>query len=459
MISSKGGEKVMKKTIAILALLAVATLTWASGQSADEKGAPVPENVQWVVADRIGNPNAGVTMRYSVQLGYSHQVTVPARVENLTKTSTEWAKTHTNYKLVPEIQSGSPDQILQKLLQQVASNTAPELAMIDGMYVPLFYSSLTPIDGLVSKDDVNDYFDFAKETMIDPKDNKLKSLWFTTNAVGLWYRKDLVPTPPKTWDEWIAAAKKLQSQGYKDGLIMRGSMDEQINYGATLPLFFGLGGKLVDNDGKPIFGVGKDRDLMIEVYSFWAKAAKEGVLSQRVIDIKNEGDLSADASKPNQVAMILAGSWLYSTLNSVIKDDIKKWDFTFTPQKAAGMKGQVAGGWNWGFFVKDPKKLKAAIDWVQTVYTSKEGMGGWCYAGGYTPTRKSVLTAAPFSTDPWQLSFAKVVEVAKTRPGVKAYNILTVNLQNAFQAVILGKETPEQAVDNAYKKTMSQLSS
>ncbi len=49
--------------------------------------------------------------------------------------------------------------------------------------------------------------------------------------------------------------------------------------------------------------------------------------------------------------------------------------------------------------------------------------------------------------------------MAQTRPGVKSYGIMSVNLQNAFQAVILGRETPEQAVDNAYKKTMSQISS
>jgi multiple sugar transport system substrate-binding protein len=295
--------------------------------------------------------------------------------------------------------------------------------------------------------------------MVDPKDGKLKSLWFTTNAVGLWYRKDVLPNPPKTWDEWIAAGKKVHEMGYKDGLILRGALDEQIDYGAVLPLFFGLGGKLVDDTGKPIFGVGKDRDDMIQVMSFWKRAVDEGLLPQRVIDINADGTSAADASKPNQVAMILAGSWFYSALKNVIKDDINKWDFTFTPQKTAGTHGQVAGGWNWAFFVKDPKKLKAAVDFVQTVYTSKEGMAGWCYVAGYTPTRTSVLDSPQFAKDPWQLAFARVVEVARTRPGVKAYNILTVNLQNAWQSVILGKQTPEQAVDDAYKRTMSQLSS
>ncbi len=39
--------------------------------------------------------------------------------------------------------------------------------------------------------------------------NKVYGIPTNTNVQLLWYRKDLVPTPPKTWDEMIAMAKKL----------------------------------------------------------------------------------------------------------------------------------------------------------------------------------------------------------------------------------------------------------
>ncbi len=447
-----------KILVVLPALLALASFAWAGGQKEGaEANVPVPDNVQWVTADRIGNPN-GAAINYSVQLTYSQQASIPARVDYLTKASTEWAKAHTNYKLIPEVQGGTQEQIFQKMLQQLASNTAPDFFQIDGMFFPLAYPNLTPIDSYVSKDEVNDYFDWARKVMIDPKDNKLKGFWFITNAVGLWYRKDLIPNPPKTWDEWIATAQALKAKGYKDGMLLRG-YDEQIPYGSVLPLFFGLGGKLVDDSGKPIFGIGADRDKMVETMRFWARAVKEGLVPQRVVDVKADGDMAADASKPNQVAMLLAGSWVYSQLQNVLKADLDKWDFTYTPQKTADMKGQVAGGYVWGFFTKDQKKIKAGIDFLQNVYTSKDAMANWCYVAGYTPTRASVLASPQFANDKWQLAFAHVVQVAQTRPGVKSYPILSVNLQNAFQAVILGKDTPEDAVDNAYKKTMSQLSS
>jgi trehalose/maltose transport system substrate-binding protein len=69
-----------------------------------------------------------------------------------------------------------------------------------------------------------------------------------TNAQLLWYRKDLVPKPPETWDEMIAMAKKIPAP---EGLIQ-----EQGNrYEGYVVWFNNLvasaGGTIVDDEGKP----------------------------------------------------------------------------------------------------------------------------------------------------------------------------------------------------------------
>ena len=69
-----------------------------------------------------------------------------------------------------------------------------------------------------------------------------------TNAQLLWYRKDLVKTPPETWDEMIAMAKKLKAP---EGLIQ-----EQGNrYEGYVVWFNNLvasaGGNIVDEQGDP----------------------------------------------------------------------------------------------------------------------------------------------------------------------------------------------------------------
>jgi multiple sugar transport system substrate-binding protein len=44
-------------------------------------------------------------------------------------------------------------------------------------------------------------------------EHKLYAAPFNTNTQLLWYRKDLVPKPPTTWDEMIGEAEKLKEAG------------------------------------------------------------------------------------------------------------------------------------------------------------------------------------------------------------------------------------------------------
>jgi multiple sugar transport system substrate-binding protein len=72
-----------------------------------------------------------------------------------------------------------------------------------------------------------------------------------TNVQLLWYRKDLVPNPPKTWDEMIAMAKKLPAG---EGNIL----EQGQHYEGYVVWFNNLvqsaGGTIVDNSGKPTLG-------------------------------------------------------------------------------------------------------------------------------------------------------------------------------------------------------------
>jgi multiple sugar transport system substrate-binding protein len=69
-----------------------------------------------------------------------------------------------------------------------------------------------------------------------------------TNAQLLWYRKDLVPKPPETWDEMIAMAKKIPAP---EGLIQ-----EQGNQYEGYTVWFNnlvasAGGTIVNKEGRP----------------------------------------------------------------------------------------------------------------------------------------------------------------------------------------------------------------
>ncbi|WP_306208452.1 ABC transporter substrate-binding protein [Actinoplanes sp. RD1] len=70
-----------------------------------------------------------------------------------------------------------------------------------------------------------------------------------TNVQLLWYRKSLVPAPPKTWDEMIQQALQLKAQGKPYQVLTMGAQ-----YEGLVVLFNTLvataGGRVVSDDGK-----------------------------------------------------------------------------------------------------------------------------------------------------------------------------------------------------------------
>jgi len=80
-------------------------------------------------------------------------------------------------------------------------------------------------------------------------DGKLYAAPNNTNVQLLWYRKDLVPAPPKTWAEMIQTAQQLKQQGKPYQVLTMGAQ-----YEGLVVLFNSLvasaGGHVVSDDGK-----------------------------------------------------------------------------------------------------------------------------------------------------------------------------------------------------------------
>lgn len=79
--------------------------------------------------------------------------------------------------------------------------------------------------------------------------NKLYAAPNNTNVQLLWYRKDLVPNPPTTWDQMIQMSLQLKAQGKPYQILTMGAQYE------GLVVFFNslvasAGGHVVSDDGK-----------------------------------------------------------------------------------------------------------------------------------------------------------------------------------------------------------------
>jgi multiple sugar transport system substrate-binding protein len=70
----------------------------------------------------------------------------------------------------------------------------------------------------------------------------------STNTQLLWYRKDLVPHPPKTWDEMIQMAEGLAARGLPHYIEVQGARYEGLTVWFTTLLASG-GGSIVSENG------------------------------------------------------------------------------------------------------------------------------------------------------------------------------------------------------------------
>jgi multiple sugar transport system substrate-binding protein len=83
--------------------------------------------------------------------------------------------------------------------------------------------------------------------------NQLYAAPINSNTELLWYRKDLVPTPPKTWDEMINDAIALAKQGKPHYIEEQGAQYEGLTVWFN-SLVDSAGGQIVTTDNKVVIG-------------------------------------------------------------------------------------------------------------------------------------------------------------------------------------------------------------
>ena len=148
--------------------------------------------------------------------------------------------------------STSADASRELIVRRLAAGDKNiDLVNMDTIWTPEFAEAgwLKQLTGADQADALNDVLPGPKSAVTWK--GKTYGVPLNTNVQLLWYRKDLVPTPPKTWDEMIAMAKKLPAG---EGNIL----EQGQHYEGYVVWFNNLvesdGGTIVNNQGKPTLG-------------------------------------------------------------------------------------------------------------------------------------------------------------------------------------------------------------
>lgn len=296
-----------------------------------------------------------------------------------------------------------------------------------------------PLDRYIERDglDMNEYSQGYVNAYTFQ--GKMWGMPYYGNVGILYYRTDIIDTPPTTWDELIAMAQAHAGEGgTKAGYVMQAAQYEGLVCNA-LEFIGSYGGTIVDGNG----------DITIN-----NDGVRNGVAEMKKIVDSGIVPANITAFKENECTnMFLAGEAIFmrnwpgiyaSAINPEKSQVTDKFGVTVLPAGDAGSASTLGG---WGFMVnRNSANPDAAWDFIKYL-TGPEGQKINAMVAGQLPTYMSLYDDPEILAKyPHFAYMRQALEVAFTRPVSPIYTSLSEIMQINLSSVLLGQADVETAV-------------
>jgi multiple sugar transport system substrate-binding protein len=349
---------------------------------------------------------------------------------------------------------GQQGEQTPKILASIVGDAPPDLLW----YNPTIAARLVELDAIRPLDDFLADSPLRKE--IDPNlfdsmqfQGHIWSVPFGTNNAGIYYRPSLLAAAgitqlPQTWEELRQVARKLTQDTDGDGRVDQYGILLPLGKGdwtvfMWLPFLWSGGGELVDTQSAT--GVDLVNEGAIAALQFWRDLIEDG---SAVLSAPERG-YELDRFLQRKVAMQFSGPWTLGQLQATGVD------FGVMPMPSAVQRATIIGGENLFVFKTTPSREKAALTFAEFV-ESEEFQTQWAMGTGYLPVnlkaRQSEAYRAFIKRQPAVKVFLEQVQYGHTRPILLGYRRISENLGRAIEAVLLGKSSPQAALENAQRR-------
>jgi multiple sugar transport system substrate-binding protein len=342
------------------------------------------------------------------------------------------------------------DQIHEHLMRSVAEGNAPDIALIDHVWVAEFASSHTiyPLDEL-NPEWVNNLTTKAIHVSIASGYRYEGSMYAVpeeVNLAGIWYDMDALESVgaeiPQSWDELIDAASLMKASGLVEyPIAMPGG--ERAQETTT----YCLAAILASNDVTVIAdSVRLDTPEGVTAMRFIRQLVVEGLMDPDVVS--NDWLAGPRALVAGSAAINIGGSYESEHIakaigvgQSAIAD---RYSFAPFPGGPSGHPATVIGGMAHVVFrqSRDPQRSMDLIEAIMTPDAlESRAAGHWTIP----PLQSVIQSSSPES--PFITETLSMLPHARTRPVVAGYQPVTRQLQRMVQSVISGSMRPAAAVE------------
>lgn len=383
-------------------------------------------------------------------LTFWHGVNPPSNRDVLQRLVDKFNQTHPHIH-VESLYVGQQDQQMPKILAAVVGDAPPDLLWFN----PTITGQLVELDALISLDEMLSKSPVRKE--IDPNldaamryQGKLWSVPFATNNVGIFYRPSLfraagIKTIPRTWPEFRQVAQQLTRDVDGDGRIDQYGVFLPLGKGeftvfTWLPFLWSSGGELVSGDNNNAAGVMlADNQAAIAALEFWRNLVTDG---STMLSSPERG-YEIEPLLLGKVAMQINGPWNLGQLQTA------NVDFDVFPLPINQIPATSIGGENIFLFKTTPERQKAAFQFAE--YTmSEEFQTEIALATGYLPINLQSRASTAYQKFVRKLPqiqvFLEQAKYGRSRPIFSGYNRTSDSIGRAVEAVLLGKSSPQAAL-------------
>ncbi|HKR64547.1 MAG TPA: extracellular solute-binding protein, partial [Thermoanaerobaculia bacterium] len=209
----------------------------------------------------------------------------------------------------------------EKMLTAHVGNSLPDIAQTGNTWIPEFVAvrAIEPLDARVAQShsvDKRDYFPGIWDTNV--VGGTLYGVpWYVDTRV-LFYRTDMIPTPPRTWSEWIAVMEKLEREA-KDPHFFPLLMPTN-EWAQPVLLAAQRGAELVSDDGHARF----EDPRFTQAFAFYIDIYKRGLAppmgASQVTNLYQQFGAG-------EFAMFISGPWDVGNLRERLPKELdSKWN-------------------------------------------------------------------------------------------------------------------------------------
>lgn len=314
--------------------------------------------------------------------------------------------------------------------RDAAPSVMPDLVVLDTADLETAAGSdlIQPLDDFLSPSIIAGRFPFA--TALGEVEEQTMGFVIGADMQHLAYRPALFETPPVSWTQVFSAPAPF--------LFPARGQDRQVN-DATLIQYMAAGGKLTDRDGNPWL----DEKVLISVLGFYSDCVGTGVISPTAVLGIADADQAWERFQGGEdgMAVVRASRYWLEAGETVSAAPIPTRD---------GQPFSVARGWAVAMATADPARQALAmllLDWL----IAPDHSASWTQETGYLPSTSGALRLWDISSvDRAMLRRVMEAAVPPPRP-VVATTIVGPAMQEALEAVLRGRATPEEAAAAAVK--------